>query len=74
MKRFIYALMIIAYCACYNIIQHGAEKSFFIGLAAAAAVVLCMNSCFENGFRIVPESEAEPDYFDTYFTDTEGEQ
>ena len=74
MKRFIYALMIIAYCVCYNIIQHGTETDFFIGLAAAVAAVMCMNYCFKNGFRIVPESEAEPDYFDTYFTDTEGGQ
>ena len=66
MKRYIYALIISAYCACYNIIQHGAEKTFFIGLAAAVCGIAMINYSIKGGLRFYPE---ETDYFDAFFTE-----
>lgn len=65
-----YAVILLAYCVCYNIIQHGAEKSFFIGLAAAVGSMLMMNYSIKSGLRFYPE---DTDYFDTFFEE-EGKQ
>ena len=55
MKRTtIYTLILVVYCDCYNTIQHGAEKTFFIGLIAAVVAILLMNASFKEGFRICP--------------------
>jgi len=67
-KSYIYMIIMLSYCVCYNIIQHGAEKTFFIGLIAAVAGIILMNMSFQSGLRLYPD---EPDYFDAYFTDTE---
>ena len=69
-KSVIFTIIIVAYCACYNIIQHGAEKSFFIGLAAAVGGLLMMNYSIKGGLRFYPE---DTDYFDTFFEE-EGKQ
>ena len=67
-----YAVILLAYCVCYNIVQHGAEKTFFIGFIAAVGAVVGMKYSRDHGFKLYPD---EPDYFDTYFgkEDTENE-
>ena len=65
-----YAVILLAYCVCYNIVQHGAEKTFFIGLIAAVGAVVGMKYSLDHGFKLYPD---EPDYFDTYFGKEETE-
>ena len=67
-KTVICTVLLLAYCAGYNIIQHGAERNFFIGLALTIIAEAAFYMSIKNGFKIYPD---EPDYYDAYFNEEE---
>lgn len=68
MKKFIiYLMCVILYAVGYNIIEHGGELLFFVGLAVVIGFIFGFEKAFQEGFRLLPENETEKNWFDTYF-------